>query len=260
MQIVFASLHADYVLLYLPNHLTISTQKGQQKGAEVAADGQLLLNTIEMQYKAQTNENQILARRLHPRDSSEHESVAALQSRTIDIKTAILQATMISAYQAHQHSRHPSKISVFLTLDHDELKMEAPQHDTINNKSLGKECRAVLIAMHKTLYKECRDICGPAIYHHSASLTRDLQVCFYHSQHPSGHLMSHIVFICDVSQSSRSSQRACVMTCRIFSTFLIVLQDGKSACKVDWYVRSDWSQCQCLWIETWYACFQPRLL
>ena len=225
MQILFASLHADHMLFSLPNHMTISTQRGQQKGAEFAPDGQLLLNTTEMQYTTQAHKKQIIARRLDSRDDSKMESVAALQSRILDIKTAILQATMLPAYQAHRYSRHPSKISIFSTLGHDELFMEEPQHGTIHNDSSGKNGRAVLTAMHKTLYKECQDICGPAIHHHPANLPRDLHVCLYHKKRPSSHLMSHIAFVCDVTQSSRSSQWARIMMCRIFSKSLTILQN-----------------------------------
>ena len=186
VQVLFACIHVDNIfLLCLPNHLIPSTQQFQQEGSEANVDGQVHLDPTGVQHGAKLHEDDIFDRKTSLHDNSRHENFAAVQSQTVYIEIAVMQATMLSAYQAHQALQHPSKISILSLLgsDNEAPCMEASHHDTTYNNSLRRGCRAVLIAMQKTLYMENREICGPIIHCNPAILPQDLNVRLYHIQH-----------------------------------------------------------------------------
>ena len=180
MQVLFAYLQADHViLLFLPEYLTACTLKADQVGVGSPNDSQLQLFTGGVQHTAKMHDNKICGRRANSQDTSTHNITAVLQSSTMYMEKAIMQATMLYAYQAHQFTRHHSKISVLssMGLHHDKLCREAPQYGTTYNTMLRNGCRAVLVAMHKTLYMESRDICGPTILCYPPGLPLDMHVC-----------------------------------------------------------------------------------
>ena len=187
MQVLFACLHADNTfLLCLPSHLIPRTHRVQRKGTVSDIDGQLHLDTMGVHHGSNLHKDKRSEKQIGLYYNSRHDISAAVQSQTDDTKMAVMQATMLSAYQAHQASQHPSKISVLSLLGSDyELPcVEAPYHDTTYINSLRRGCRAVLIAMQKTLYMENRDICGPTIHCNPATLPQDLDVRLCHIQHP----------------------------------------------------------------------------
>ena len=186
VQVLFACIHVDNTfLLCLPHHLTPSTQKFQQKGSESHIDGRLHLDATGVQHGAKLHEDATFDKEINLHHKSRHESFAAMQAQTLEIEMTVMQANMLSAYQAHQALQHPSKISILSLLgsDYEVPCAEANHSDTTYNKSLRRGCRAVLIAMQKTLYMEDREICGPIIHCDPATLPQDLNVRLYHIRH-----------------------------------------------------------------------------
>ena len=168
------------LLLFLPEHTVTCTQKEERIGVGSPTDSQLQSHTGALQQKAEMHDDEICRKGANLQDTSTPDTTAALQSTSMYMEKAIMQATMLHAYQAHQLTRHHSKISILssMGLQHSKLCNQEPRYGLIYDSMLRNGCRAVLVAMHKTLYMERRDICGPIILCYHASLPLDVRVCF----------------------------------------------------------------------------------
>ena len=167
----------------MPTHYNTFAKRAEEKeaGSSPSGDVQHLHSTSKPYDKAKLLADDGHERRTSSQDMSECEILSALQSTTLDIEYYILQATMLLVYQAHQYADHKSKISTLSFLEPEDEKShgKAPQYGMKENKILRKGCRAVQLAMHKTLFMEHRDICGPAIQYWPTKQPPSLHVCLY---------------------------------------------------------------------------------
>ena len=83
-----------------------------------------------------------------------------------NVEATLMQATMLEVFQAHRNVRHKSKISVMVcevemhkagALQTEHVQMPHYLYDA------RVSCQSMLINMHKTVHKEYRDACGPAV-------------------------------------------------------------------------------------------------
>lgn len=113
----------------------------------------------------------------------------ALEVRSMNVKKAFMQATMLKAFQAHQNIQHPSKISIMSSGDKgeellgdiqaslEEKFLTVTQQGLHDYRQKTSDYHTLLIAMHKTLYMENRATCGPVIHCWGAKQPPHIDVC-----------------------------------------------------------------------------------
>ena len=108
----------------------------------------------------------------------------AWHSATLNVETTLMQASMLEIFQAHQNSHHKSRISIMVckteicsgvALQAEHVQMPHYLHDA------RLLCHSMLTSMYKTVHKENRDACGPAIRYWSSCKEPKMQVWHRHA-------------------------------------------------------------------------------
>ena len=108
----------------------------------------------------------------------------AWHSAKQNVKNTLMQASMLEIFQAHQYSHHKSKISIMtceteihraVALQTEHVQMPHYLHDA------RLLCHSMLTSMYKTVHRENRDACGPAIQYWSSCQEPKMQVWHGHA-------------------------------------------------------------------------------
>ena len=101
-----------------------------------------------------------------------------------DVKNTLMQASMLEIFQAHQYSHHKSKISI-MTCEPEILRAVALQAEHVHMPHYLHDarllCHSMLTSMYKTVHRENRDACGPALQYWSSCQEPKMQVWHGHA-------------------------------------------------------------------------------
>ena len=118
----------------------------------------------------------------------------AWHSAKQNVKTTLMQASMLEIFQAHQYSHHKSKISIVTceTEIHRAVALQAKHvqmpHYLHDARLL---CHSMLTSMYKTVHRENMDACGPAIHYWSSCQQPKMQVWHGHAYRSSFAIEQH---------------------------------------------------------------------